>query len=339
MMEKKKKELLGTISDESFITIFMAGVLLLLFAIACVAVPNFASKSNVLALLTNNWYLVVLGIGATFIVKTGNMDMSLGGIVAMAGVLVAFFCQGTNATRALDIGLGLSFFPAALLAIACCMVIGLINAFFIAKMKVASLIITLGTGFLARGIAQIIARGAQRSTNLDDSFGLVGKMYVKIGDTSIKLSVIIMLVILVIFYIIEKKTVFGRTTYYVGANAEAAKLSGIKADRHLGTLFVINSILAAIVGIVLASEYLAGYSTRGKGFEFDALCVTLLGGTSASGGFGSVLGAFIGAMIFSIVTNAAGGMLLSPDWTYILKGVVTFLAIVAQRYALDKRKS
>lgn len=338
-MEKEKKKLFVALSDEIFIILFMTVVLLVLFAIACMAVPNFSSKSNILALLTNNWYLVVLGIGATFIVKTGNMDMSLGGIVAMAGVLVAFFCQGRDATRALDIGLGLSFFPAALLAILCCMVMGLINAFFIARLKVASLIITLGTGFLARGIAQIIAKGAQRSTNLDDSFGMVGKMYVHLGNTSIKLSVIIMLVTLIIFYIIEKKTVFGRTTYYVGANAQAAKLSGIKADRHLGMLFVINSVLAAIVGIVLASEYLAGYSTRGKGFEFDALCVTLLGGTAISGGFGSVLGAFIGTMIFSIVTNAAGGMLLSPDWTYILKGVVTFLAIVAQRYALDKRKA
>jgi ribose transport system permease protein len=338
-MVKEKKKLLGAISDELFIILFMTGVLLVLFVIACITVPNFACKSNVLALLTNNWYLVILGIGATFIVKTGNMDMSLGGIVAMAGVLVAFFCQGRDASRTLDIGLGLSFFPAALLAILCCMVIGLINAFFIARLKVASLIITLGTGFLARGIAQIIARGAQRSTNLDDSFGLVGKMYVKLGSTSIKLSVIIMVVILIIFYIIEKKTVFGRTTYYVGANAQAAKLSGIKADRHLGMLFVINSVLAAIVGIVLASEYLAGYSTRGRGFEFDALCVTLLGGTSIAGGFGSVMGAFIGTMIFSIVTNASGGMLLSPDWTFILKGVVTFLAIVAQRYALDKRNA
>lgn len=338
-MEKEKKKLFVALSDEIFIILFMTVVLLLLFAIACMVVPNFASKSNILALLTNNWYLVVLGIGATFIVKTGNMDMSLGGIVAMAGVLVAFFCQGRDATRALDIGLGLSFFPAALLAILCCIVIGLINAFFIARLKVASLIITLGTGFLARGIAQIIAKGAQRSTNLDDSFGLVGKMYVHFGNTSIKLSVIIMLVTLIIFYIIEKKTIFGRTTYYVGANAQAAKLSGIKADKHLGRLFVINSVLAAIVGIMLASEYLAGYSTRGRGFEFDALCVTLLGGTAISGGFGSVLGAFIGTMIFSIVTNAAGGMLLSPDWTYILKGVVTFLAIVAQRYALDKRKA
>lgn len=338
-MEKEKKKPFESMSNESFITLFMTCVLLVLFGIACCVVPNFSSKSNVLALLTNNWYLVVLGIGATFIVKTGNMDMSLGGIVAMAGVLVAFFCQGTDGSRALDVGLGLSFFPAALLTILCCMLIGLINAFFIARLKVASLIITLGTGFLARGIGQIIARGAQRSTNLDDSFGVVGKLNITLGNTSIKLSVLIMLVILFVFYIIEKKTVFGRTTYYIGANAEAAKLSGIKADRHLGTLFVINSVLAAIVGIVLASEYLAGYSTRGKGFEFDALCVTLLGGTSASGGFGSVLGAFIGAMIFSIVTNAAGGMLLSPDWTLILKGVVTFLAIVAQRYSLDKRNA
>ena len=336
-MDKGKKGLLAGLSNESFITIFMALLLLVFFGAACLLVPNFASGANVMALLTNNWYLVVLGIGATFIVKTGNMDMSLGGIVAMAGVLVAYFCQGVDGTRVMDIGLGLPFWQAALLSILCCAVIGLINAYFIARLHVASLIITLGTGFLARGVAQIVARGAQRSTNLPDSFGILGSMY--LPGTSVRISVVIMFVILIGAYLVEKKTVFGRDTYYVGANAEAARLSGVKPDRHLGALFVINSVLAAIVGIVLASEYLAGYSTRGRGFEFDALCVTLLGGTSTSGGFGSVLGAFIGAMLYSIVTNAAGGLLLSPDWTQILKGVVTFLAIVAQRYALDKRKN
>ena len=335
-MDNKKIKGIAGLSNESFISLFMVVVLFVIFAVSSAVVPNFFTGSNVLALLTNNWFLVVLGIGATFIVMTGNMDMSLGGIVAMAGVLVAFFCQGTDGARAMDTGLGLPFWAAAILTILCCLVIGLINAFFVAKLKVASLIITLGTASLARGIAQIVARGAQRSTNLPDSFGVIGNMY--LPHTSIKLSVLIMLVFLLATLFLEKKTVFGKRTYYVGANAEAAHLSGIKTERHLGTLFVINSFLAAIVGIMLASEYLAGYSTRGEGFEFDALCITLLGGTVASGGSGSVLGAFIGALIFSIVTNAAGGLLLSPDWTYVLKAVVTFLAIVAQRYALDKRK-
>ncbi len=336
-MKIKKGGLLRGVNDETFVILFMTLIMLVVFGIACAAVPNFGSVSNIFSILTNNWYLVVLGIGATFIVKTGNMDMSLGGILAMANVLVAWFCQGTNASRPLDIGFGMPFWEAAVLTVLLCTIIGVINAFFIAKLHVASLIITLGTGFLARGVAQIIAHGSQRSTNLPASFADLGKGFV--GNSPVKYSVVLMLTILVIFFIVEKKTVFGRTTYYVGANKEAARLSGLKPDMHLAWLFIINSVLAAIVGIMLASEFTAGFASKGVGYEFDALCVTLLGGTASSGGFGSVVGAFIGAMLFSMVTNASGGLLLSPGWMYVLKGGVTFFAIIAQRIALDKRKT
>ena len=336
-MNNEKKSLLGRMSDENFITLFMVLVMLVVYAVGCIVVPNFGSVKNIFSILTNNWYLVVLGICATMIVKTGNMDMSLGGIVAMSGVICAWCCQGSNASRPLDTGFGLPFWAGALIAIAFCVIIGLLNAFFIAKLHVASLIITLGTGFLARGVAQIIAHGAQRSNNIPISFTNLGKGFV--GNSPLKYSVVIMLVILIIFVIIEKKTVFGRSTYYVGANKQTAQLSGVNPDRHLAQIFVINSILAAIVGVVLASEYQGGFSTKGVGFEFDALCVTLLGGTSASGGFGSVIGAFIGAMIYSMVTNASGGLVLAPGWTFVLKGTVTFFAIIAQRFALDKRRS
>ena len=336
-MEKEKKGFLSGLSDETFVILFMSLIMLLVFGIACIVVPNFGTVSNIFSILTNNWYLVVLGIGATFIVKTGNMDMSLGGTLAMANVLVAWFCQGTEAQRPLDIGFGMSFWKAAILTILLCTIIGLINAFFIAKLHVASLIITLGTGFLARGVAQIIARGSQRSTNMPASFANLGKGF--IPHTPIKYSVVLMLGLLLLFFIIEKKTVFGRTTYYVGANKESARISGLNPDVHLAILFVINSVLAAIVGIMLASEFTAGFASKGEGYEFDALCVTLLGGTSVAGGFGSVIGAFIGAMLFSMVTNASGGLLLSPGWMYVLKGGVTFFAIIAQRIALDKRRA
>ena len=104
---------------------------------------------------------------------------------------------------------------------------------------------------------------------------------------------------------------------------------------HLNLLWV----LAGITGVLLASEFKAGVSNRATGYEFDALVVTLLGGVSISGGFGSVLGMFVGAVILSVVTSAATGLLLPPDMQFILKAVVTSLAIVAQRFALDRRKA
>jgi ribose/xylose/arabinose/galactoside ABC-type transport system permease subunit len=324
-------------SNESFISIFMVGVLVVLFAVACAFVPNFYLPKNMINLITNNWFVIILGIGVTFLLITGNFDLSVGGTIALTGVLSAYFCQAANVSQnALANGLGLPYGVAVGLALLCAMGIGAINAFFIARLKSPSIIITLGTMMLARGIAQVITRGAQRNTSLPDVFGVLGNM--SIQGTSIKVSVLIMILLVVLAFIFEKMTVSGRRTYLIGANPVAARLSGIKVGRHLTSLYLISALLAGITGILLASEFKAGVSSRASGYEFDALVISLLGGVSIAGGFGSVLGMFVGAVILSVVTSAATGLLLSPDWQFTLKGVVTFIAILAQRFALDRRK-
>ncbi len=325
------------LSNDSFITFFMVGVLVLLFGIACLFVPNFYLPQNMINLLTNNWYIIILGIGVSFLLITGNFDMSVGGVVALTGVLSVYFCQSANVSdNPLANGLGLPYGIAVILALVCAMVIGGINAFFIARLKVPSIIITLGTMMLARGIAQVVTLGAQRNTSLPDVFGVVGNMTIE--GTSIKLAVLIMLGLVIVAFIFERRTVTGRRIYLIGANPEASRLSGIKVGKHLATLFIISSLLAGIAGILLASEFKAGVSGRATGYEFDALVIALLGGVSIAGGFGSVMGMFVGAIILAVVTSSATGLLLSPDWQFTIKGVVTFIAILAQRFALDKRK-
>jgi ribose/xylose/arabinose/galactoside ABC-type transport system permease subunit len=340
-METKQvqKSLLGgKLSDESFITIFMVGVLVLVFAIACLIVPNFYKPQNILNLIMNNWFVIILGIGVTFVLITGNFDMSVGGNIALTGVLSVYFCQGFNVSQnALANGLGLPYVVAVGLALLCAMGIGAVNAFFIAKLKVPSIIVTLGTMMLARGAAQVITQGAQRNTSLPDVFGVLGSLNIPV--ISIRLSVLVMIILIVVAFIFEKKTVFARRIYLIGANPEAARLSGINVTKYLTALYILSALLAGITGILLASEYKAGVSSRAMGYEFDALVIALLGGVSIAGGFGSVLGMFVGAIILSVVTSAATGMLLSPDWQFILKAVVTFIAIVSQRFALEKRKS
>jgi ribose transport system permease protein len=327
----------GRMSNESFLTLFMIGVLVVLFGIACAIVPNFYLPQNMLNLITNNWYIIILGIGVTFLLITGNFDMSVGGVIALTGVLSVYFCQGANVSRnVLANGLGLPYGLALGLALLCAMGIGAINAFFIARLKVPSIIVTLGTMMLARGIAQVITRGAQRNTSLPDVFGVVGN--IAIQGTSIKFSVVIMVLLVVAAFIFERMTVPGRRTYLIGANAEAARLSGITVGKHITFLYLTSALLAGITGILLASEFKAGVSSRAMGYEFDALVVALLGGVSIAGGFGSVLGMFVGAVILSVVTTSATGLLLSPDWQFTLKGIVTFIAILAQRFALDRRK-
>jgi ribose/xylose/arabinose/galactoside ABC-type transport system permease subunit len=326
----------GKMSNESFITMMMVVVLFALFGIAVLFVPNFYLPQNMLNLITNNWFIVILGIGVSFLLITGNFDLSVGGVIALTGVLSAYFCQGANVSQnALANGLGLPYGVAVALALLGAMSIGAINAFFIVRLKVPSIIITLGTMMVARGIAQIITQGAQRNTSLPDVFGVIGNA--AIPSTSIKYSVLIMIILVIIAFIFERKTVTGRRTYLIGANAEAARLSGINVGRHLTTLFIISSLLAGITGILLASEFKAGVSSRAAGYEFDALVVSLLGGVSIAGGFGSVLGMFVGAIILSVITSSATGLLLSPDWQFTLKAIAVFIAILAQGYALSKR--
>lgn len=335
--KKQKKPLGGNISNETFISLFMVSVLVVTYGIACAIVPNFYLPRNMLNLVLNYWFLIILGIGVTFIMVTGNFDLSVGGIIAMAGVLSVYFSQASNVSEnVLANGLGLPYGIAIVLALVAAVAIGGINAFFVNKMKVPSIIVTLGTMMIARGIAQVVTQGAQRNTSLPDSFGIIGNA--NIGNSPIKISVGIMAVLVIIAIVIERKTIFGRRTYLIGANKKAAKLSGIKVGRHLVNLYLTSAFLAGVTGILLASEFKAGVSGRATGYEFDALVITLLGGTSINGGFGSVIGTVVGALILAVVTSAATGMLLSPDWQFLLKGVVTFLAIFAQRYALDRRK-
>lgn len=333
----RKSLLAGKLSDESFITLFMVGVLIILFGLACLFVPNFYLPQNMLNLVTNNWYLIVIGIGVSAVLITGNFELSVGGNIALTGVLCAYFCQAVNVSPSpLGNGLGLPYPVAVALALLCAMGVGAINAFFIAKLKVPSIIVTLGTMILARGAAEVITEGAQRNTSLPAVFGVLSGL--GIPGTSIRLAVLVMLVLVVAAFVFEKKTVYGRRIYLIGANPEAARLSGINVERYLTALYILSGLLAGIVGIFLASELRSGMSSRATGFEFDALVISLLGGVSIAGGFGTVLEMFIGAIILSVMSSAATGLLLSPDWQFTLKGIITFLAIIAQRYALDRRK-
>ena len=326
----------GKMSNESFITLSMFIVLIVMIGLASVFVPNFYLLQNIINLVTNFWYVIVLGIGATFLLISGNFELSVGGVVAMTGVLSVYFCQAANVSQSpLANGLGLPYGVAVALALLAALAIGAINAFFVARLKVASIVVTLGTMSISRGIAQIVTQGAQRNTSLPDVFGVVGNIFV-IG--SVKPAIFIMIFFIIIAVIVEKRTVFGRRTYLIGANIQASRLSGVKVVQHITILYLVSSFLAGVVGILLASEYMSGTSNRVMGVEFDALVVTLLGGTAITGGFGSVIGTAIGALILAVIASSSTGLLLRPEWQFILKSVIVFIAIIAQRFALDRRK-
>lgn len=322
-------------SDENFITMLVVSAAVVLFIVASSVVPNFFQPLNMLNLVTNNWPVISVGVGVTFLLVSGNFDLSVGGVVALAGVLVVWFSQASDGGNALSTGWGLPYWLAVICALLGALAIGAVNAVFVVRLRIPSIIVTLGTMMLARGIAQVITQGSQRNTNLPPEFGVLGNLSV-IG-ASVKFPVVIMAVILIIAIFIERRTVFGRITYWTGANPVAARLSGINRARHVTYLYLLSAGIAGLVGILLASEFKSGFSNRGMLLEFDALVIALLGGVAIAGGFGSVIGMFFGALILAVVTSATTGMVLSPDWQYILKAIAVFLAIVAQTWALARR--
>lgn len=323
------------ISDQMYITLLVACVAIGLFLIASIFVPNFFQLQNMLNLVTNNWAVISLGVGVTFLLVSGNFDLSVGGIVALSGVLSVWFAQSIGSSNALSAGLGLPYWVAVVGAITGAMAIGGLNALFVVRFKIPSIIVTLGTMMVARGIAQVITQGSQRNTNLPAEFGLLGNL--KVFGTSIQFPVVFMGGLILIAIFIERKMIFGRLTYWIGSNPITAGLSGIDNAKHITYLYIFSSAVAGIVGVLLSSEFKSGYSNRGMLMEFDALVIALLGGVAIAGGFGSVIGMFFGAIILAVVTSAATGLTLSPDWQYILKAIAVFLAIMAQTWAIARR--
>ena len=331
----ERKTAIGKMSNESFIVLSMFGVLIIFFIAASLFVPRFFNIQTLSNQLSQQAELIILAIFVTFLLVSGNFDLSVGGIVGLGAGLSPYFCQSpTGAGMELARGLGMPYGVAILATLICCMCIGAINAFFVTRMKVASIIVTLGTMSLARGIALNITQGSQRNAGLPYVFKKFGEFSL-IG--TINASVILMIILVIIALIIEKKTVFGRRTHYIGANPVAARLSGIKVEKHISILYLSSSFLAGLVGVIMGSIHNAGISSLGEGVEFDALVITLLGGTSIVGGFGSVLCAVVGAFILGIVSTSLNMLGLSPDIQTIVKGGITLIAILSQRFALDRR--
>ena len=324
------------LSNESFMNFIMLGVLLVFFIAASLIVPSFFDLRGVLNIVSQQSYLIIIGLGVTFLLITGNFDLSVGSVAACAGVLAAYFCQpyAPSASSALSSGLGMSLVPAILLTLFISAIIGAVNAFFVVKMRVASVIVTLGTMYIARGIAILIARGAQRNVGLPDEFEILGDLM--FGQV-MNLPMLIMIVLVIVALIVEKKTVFGRRMYHIGANRVAAEISGVKVGRQVSALFIITAVLSAFTGIILASKFNSGRAYAATGYEFNALVVTVLGGTSILGGFGSVISLVTGAFILGILSTSLNQLGLPPDIQTILKGVIIVIAVVAQRMALDRR--
>ena len=294
----------------------MALVLILLCIIMAIIAPHFLEVGNILNVARQVSINAVLAAGMTFVILTGGIDLSVGSALAVAGVLAV----GLDASGVPSIFAVLG----GLVAGALC---GLLNGVLVAKTKLPSFIVTLGAMTYLRGLAYVTT-GAYPLIKSNLGFGFLGGGL--LGP--IPVPVIIALLVYIVGYIILTRTTFGRHVYAIGGNEQAARLSGMRVDLNLIWVYVISGICAGIAGIIFAARLVSGQPTGGQGYELDAIAAVILGGTSFTGGQGSILGTLIGVFIIGVLND--GLVLMNVPFFYqlVIKGAVIVLAVLIDRF-------
>lgn len=297
------------------------GILILIMVVLTILTNTFLSVVNITNVLRQVSFVVIIGSAVTLLMISGNIDLSVGSTLALSGVLAAKFAV-------LGISLTGSFIIGALVG----GVIGLLNGFMVTKLKITPVIATLGTMYVGRGLALIFCNGRSINVGLPMEFSLIGRSFVG----PIPLPLIFVIVIVAIFVFIETKTILGKYSFAIGGNRNAAILSGINAGGVVFLLYAVSGLLAGFSGVLMASRLGAGDPNVGLGFEFDVIVAVILGGTTLSGGEGSVLGMVIGALIVGFLSNGLNLLGVYTFYQSVFKGGVLVAAVLLDRYLKEK---
>lgn len=286
-------------------------VLIAMVALMAAIAPNFASVDNLLNIARSISVNAILAAGLTFVILTAGIDLSVGSIVAVSGVVsVLTAMSGVPSPIAVVLGV-----------LAGC-VAGLVNGLLTAYLSLAAFIVTLGTMTFLRGLAYTMT-GGQPIVSNTLGFRDIGNGYI----AGIPAPVVIMVIVYLLAWFILERTRYGRHIYAVGGNAEAARLAGIKVKRVTASVYVIAGACAGLAGIIFAARVVSAQPTAGTGYELDAIAAVILGGTSLMGGRGRIIGTLIGSVILGVLST---GLILMnvPFFTQLLiKGVVIILAV------------
>ncbi len=272
----------------------------------------------------------IIAVGVTQVIITGGIDLSSGSVVGMTAMIAASVAQSSTWARALypsltdlpaivPIGLGLGI---GLLA-------GFINGQLIARTKIPPFIATLGMMVSARGVSKWYTKG-QPVSGLTDQFNFIG--------TGIW-PVIVFLVVALIFHIALRYTRYGKFTYAIGANVQAARVSGINVEAHLIKVYAIAGMLAGLAGVVTAARAQTAQAGMGVMYELDAIAATVIGGTSLTGGVGRITGTVIGTVILGVMTSGFTFLRVDAYYQEIVKGLIIIAAVVVDVYRQKKRKT
>ena len=273
---------------------------------------TFLTPKNMFNILRQNASNLFLATGMTMVIILGGIDLSVGSVIALSGV-VAAGCV---------VNFGLPEAVGFIAAIAVGAAVGLFNGFIICKTDIPPFIVPLASMNITKGIALVLTGGAPIRC-MTDAFKFPGAGYVGPVPT----PVILMFIIFILAALMINKTQLGRHIYAVGGNVQAAKFSGISVQKVKFIVYAYTGVMAGIAGVVIASRLYSGQPTAGDGAEMDAIASVVVGGTSMSGGSGRIGGTLIGVLIIGVLNNGLNLMGVDSNFQYIVKGLVILLAV------------
>lgn len=290
---------------------------LLLFIFLSIASPVFLTGTNIINILRQVSVKGIISIGMTYVIITGGIDLSVGAIVALSGVITTSMVrEGSTMPLWIAILIGL------IVGVAC----GAFSGFFASKMNVAPFIGTLATCTIARGLTYVYTNG-QPVTGLTPEFTNIGSGFM--GFLPIPVICFMLFIIIGGFFLHFTK--FGRYIFAIGGNEKAAIISGIKSNKIKLSCYVVSGLCAAAAGIVLAARIRTGQPASGNGYELDAITAFVIGGGSLSGGIGSIVGTILGMLVLGVLTNGLDLLNVSSYYQQVIKGVIILVAVLADR--------
>lgn len=300
----------------------MVIVLLLVAAFFSYKSARFGTFDNLQSILVAAAPFALIALGQTLVILTGGIDLSVGSVIAVAGMSAAWVSVHVDGG-----GIWLPIIAGVLAGL----IVGCVNGLVISNLNVPPFIATLGTMTLGSGMAYVIGGGAPIN-GLPDSFGWLANQRI-LGLT---IPVLVMIVGIVVFAIIMRNTTFGMRVYAIGGNMNAAQIAGVKTKGVLLRVYAFSGILAGLSGVMLASRVISGPPNLGLGFELDAIAAVVIGGASMTGGRGTIIGTAIGLLLIQTLNNGLDIMTVPAYWQKVVKGLLIVVAVALDVWATKK---
>ncbi|MET4781342.1 ABC transporter permease [Glaciihabitans sp. UYNi722] len=289
--------------------------------------PSFLTASNLTNVIIQTSVIGIAAVGGTFVIITGGIDLSVGSVVALAGMIAAQVMTGKPVDAVAGGLIGIA------VALAVGLIVGAVNGASVTWLRLVPFIVTLATLASVRGLTLAVSDGVTKY-GFPKSFDFLGSGAI----AGIRVPVFAMLLMFVLGHIVLRQTTFGHQVFAVGGNREAARLAGIPVKKVLFLVYVISGLSAAVAGVVLAGRLDSALPSAANGLELQVIAGIVVGGTSLAGGRGSIVGTLVGVLLIGVINNGLTLLGVNPFYTQFIQGVVIFAAVLLDALSQRRRR-